>query len=134
MHKLVLFTILLVSLLLAACGAKQADIAIESTKFDFGDVVNGVIVSRDLTVRNTGESDLVVGSVVTTCGCTSATLEPMTIPAGSEAALHISFDSGAHGPHLTGEVMRRVIISSNDPDTPEATVDFVANILAPESQ
>ncbi len=83
-------------------------------------------------MRNSGQADLVIETVTTTCGCTTATLEPMTIPPGKEATLHIEFDSGAHGPELTGRLMRQVILLSNDPETPEATVQFVANVLPPE--
>jgi hypothetical protein len=57
----------------------------------------------------------------------------MTIPSGESATLHIEFDSGAHGPDLTGQIMRQVILISNDPEKPEATVEFVANILPPEA-
>jgi hypothetical protein len=132
MRKFVILSFMLHAFLLTACKGSQPQVSLETTEFDFGGVVNGVIVSRDLIVRNTGDTDLVVSTVTTTCGCTSATLEPMNIPAGGEAILHISFDSGAHGPYLTGEVLRRVILVSNDPEQPEATIDFVANILAPE--
>jgi hypothetical protein len=73
-------------------------------------------------------------TVTTTCGCTTATLNPMSIPVGGTATLHIEFDSGAHGPELTGQIMRQVILISNDPEQPEATVELVANILPPEGQ
>jgi len=132
MRKLVLFLFLFSVFWLTACESKKPQIELELTNFDFGDVVNGEIVSREIKVRNTGSTDLVVSSVMTTCGCTTASLQPMTIPAGGEAALQITFDSGAHGPDLTGEVMRRVILASNDLDSPEFLVDFVANILAPQ--
>jgi hypothetical protein len=58
----------------------------------------------------------------------------MIIPAGGTANLHIEFDSGAHGPDLTGQIMRQVILISNDPEQNEATVELVANILPPEDQ
>ena len=128
---LILFVLL--AALLTACAGNQPQINPETSEFDFGDVVNGVIMEKDLTVRNTGRGDLVVETVTTTCGCTTASLDAMTIPSGGSATLHIEFDSGAHGPELTGQVMRQVILISNDPQQPEATVQFVANILSPES-
>lgn len=133
MRKLILFTLLGLAVLLTACAGNQPEVSLETTEFDFGDVVNGEIVSRDLMVRNTGTANLVVDTVTTTCGCTTGSLEPMTIPAGGEATLHIEFDTGAHGPELTGQVMRQVILISNDPQTPEATVAFTANVLPPEN-
>lgn len=133
MRKIVCLSFLLFAFLLTACAGNQPDVNLETTEFNFGDVVNGVIMERDLTVSNLGKADLVVDTVTTTCGCTTANLDPMTIPAGGTATLHIEFDSGAHGPDLTGQVMRQVILISNDPEQPEATVEFVANILPPES-
>lgn len=122
-------------LLLAACGgaSKEPSIALETAAFDFGDVANGRIVTRELAVSNTGDAPLVVERITTSCGCTQATLEPMTIPAGESGLLTIRFDSGAHGPDLTGPMMRQVYLGSNDPDTTMATVEFTANITPPEN-
>jgi len=104
-------------------------LAADATLLDLGEIVNGVVVERDVAVRNDGDALLVVEEVLTTCGCTTAALEPMTLAPGEAGNLHIAFDSGAHGPELTGPVMRRVILVSNDPATPEATVDLQALIL-----
>jgi len=132
MRKLHLISFFMFGLLLTACAASQPDVSLETTEFDFGDVINGVIMEKDLMIRNIGTADLIVDTVTTTCGCTTAYLDLMTIPEGGIATLHIAFDSGAHGEELTGEVMRQVILISNDPKEPEATVQFVANILPPE--
>lgn len=128
----VLVALVVGALLLAACGGRP-NLEVEVAQFDFGDVVNGQVVSRDVTVRNTGTVDLVVREVSTSCGCTKATLEPMTIPPGGTAVLHIEFDSGAHGPELTGALVRQIFLVSNDPDQPEVVVEFTANVLPPES-
>lgn len=117
---------------LAGCASKQPHISLVST-LDLGDVVNGDIISRDVTVRNNGEALLVIDAVSTSCGCTKATLDPMTIPAGNRGTLHLEFDSGAHGPELTGELMRQVFIASNDPQQQEFILEFTANILARSS-
>ncbi len=132
--KELLITFILSGLLLAACTSGQPQINLETTNFDFGDVVNGEILSRDILVSNKGTKPVIAKSVSTTCGCTTATLEPMTIPVGGSANLHITFDSGAHGPELTGEVTRQIFITSNDPELPEAMVEFTANIVAEKTQ
>lgn len=105
-----------------------------ATLLELGEVVNGVIVERDVAVRNSGDAPLVVSEVLTTCGCTTAALEPMTLAPGETGNLHIAFDSGAHGPELTGPIMRRVILVSNDPTQPEASVDLQATILPPVAE
>ncbi|KAA3644108.1 MAG: DUF1573 domain-containing protein [Chloroflexi bacterium] len=129
-------TIVVVSLglLLAACaGSGAAQISLETEQFEFGDVVNGTLMTKDLTVSNVGTAPLLVEAVSTSCGCTTAALDPMTIAPGESATLHIEFDSGAHGPEYVGEFSRQIFIASNDEQTPEALIEFVANILPPES-
>jgi len=113
-----------IGLLLVACGGKQSQIAIEPVETDWGHVVNGNILSREVTVRNEGAAPLIIESVSTSCSCTAATLTPMTIAPGETGTLHIEFDSGAHGPDLTGELVRQVFVTSNDPDLPEAKIEF----------
>lgn len=132
MLKGLLITIILAGVSLVACTSGQPQINIETTHFDFGDVVNGEILSRDIVVSNKGKAPVIAKSVGTTCGCTTAKLEPITIPVGGTANLHITFDSGAHGSELIGQVTRQIFITSNDPDQPEVMVEFTANILAKE--
>ena len=121
---------LLMSVLLSACSG-QPQIVISETAIQLGDVVNGEIIERDLRVENTGEAALTIDAVTTSCGCTQASVEPATIPPGGSGTLHIEFDSGAHGPELTGELIRQVFVASNDPQQPELVVELAATILSP---
>ena len=125
--------ILVTTTLLGACVSYQPSIILEEDQLNLGDVINGEILTYELTVSNQGNSPLEVESVSTSCGCTTATLEPMTIQPGEKGILHIEFDSGAHGPELTGELVRQIYIVSNDPNIPEAKIEFVANILPKSS-
>lgn len=128
--KAVLYAPLLIaSFLLTACGAGQARISLETTEFEFGDVKAGDLASRDLTVTNTGSGTLLIENISTSCGCTTAILDNMSIPAGESTILHITFDSGVHG-DLTGLVTRQVFIASNDPDQPEIRIQFSANVIS----
>lgn len=117
-------------LLLSACSG-QPQIMVSETTIQLGDVVNGEIIERDLRVENSGEAALTIDAVTTSCGCTQASVEPTTIPPGGSGTLHIEFDSGAHGPALTGELIRQVFVISNDPQQPELVVELSATILSP---
>jgi hypothetical protein len=134
MHRLFLFAALVAGLLLVACSSAQPSIAVEPANLDLGEVVNGEIVSRDLTVRNDGQADLVIDSIITSCTCTQAAVEPMTIAAGQVGVLHIEFDSGFHGPDLTGPLIRQVFINSNDPQLPELQVELSVRVEANTAQ
>ena len=123
-----LIAFLLTALLLAACSAKKSSIVVEATNLDMGHVINGEIISREVAVRNEGQADLVIEGVTTSCGCTQATVTPTTIAPGESGVLHIEFDSGAHGPELTGELIRQVFITSNDPGQPETQIELTVFI------
>lgn len=125
-----LMILMLLAVALAACG-NRPQISVPEATLALGDVVNGEIIIREVTVQNVGESDLIIETVTTSCGCTEAAVTPMHIPSGDKGILTIRFDSGAHGPQLTGQLVRQVFIASNDPQQPEVVVELEANILPP---
>ncbi len=133
MRRLVFLAILVVGFLLVACSSGQPSVAVEATSLDLGNVVNGEIVSRDLVLSNEGDADLIIDSIITSCTCTQATVEPMTVPAGQSGVLNIEFDSGFHGPDLTGPLIRQVFIKSNDLRQPELQVELSVNVKARDS-
>jgi hypothetical protein len=128
MRRSVFFAVLVIGFLLAACSSGQPSISVEAASLDLGNVINGEIVSRDLTLRNDGEADLVIESIITSCTCTQASIDPMTIAADQSGILHIEFDSGFHGPDLSGPLIRQVFIYTNDPQTPELQVELSVNV------
>jgi hypothetical protein len=115
---------------LSAC-AGQPQIVVTENNLELGNVVNGEVVTREVRLQNMGQADLVIEGVSTSCGCTQATVEPMIIPPGGRGTISIRFDSGAHGPELTGPLIRQIFIASNDPQQPELVVELEANILPP---
>ena len=123
---------MVLTLLLSACGG-QPIISLAESNLDFGDVVNGEVVVREISVQNKGKGDLIIEAVTTSCGCTQAAIEPMTISPGNSGTLTVEFDSGAHGPDLTGELIRQVFIATNDPEQPETVLELAANILPPSN-
>lgn len=128
-----LFLLFVVAGLLAGCSGGAPEIAFETQDLDLGDVPNGTIATRDVAVQNDGDGMLVVESISTSCGCTAATLEPMQIAPGESGTLHIEYDAGAHGPELTGPLVRQVFINSNDPARPEVTVELAVNVTPPQA-
>lgn len=128
-NKTVFGMAIFVALFLVSCSAQPPQISLESYEFEFGDVVNGTIVSKDIVIENDGSSPLMIEEVSTSCGCTTGVIEPATISPGERGVLHIEFDSGAHGPELEGLLKRQVFIITNDPDSPEVRVEFTANVV-----
>jgi hypothetical protein len=133
MRRSILLVVFLFGLYLVACNSGQPSIAMDTMSLNLGKVVNGEIINRELTVRNNGETDLVIDSIITSCACTLATVEPMTIPADYSGILRIEFDSGFHGPEFEGSLIRQVFINSNDPEMPELIVELNVIVLANEN-
>ncbi len=125
-----LIALLVLAVALAACSGPP-QILVPEASLALGDVVNGDIVIREVTVQNVGESDLIIEAVTTSCGCTEAAVAPTRIPSNGSGTLTIRFDSGAHGPDVTGQLIRQVFIATNDPQQPEIVVELAANILPP---
>ena len=127
--KITLVFAIFASMFLVACRSQSPKISIDSYAFEFGDVVNGTVVSRDIVINNNGDAPLIIEEVSTSCGCTTGTIEPETISSGESGVLHIEFDSGAHGPELEGLLKRQVFLITNDPESPEVMVEFTANVV-----
>ncbi|HET6446208.1 MAG TPA: DUF1573 domain-containing protein, partial [candidate division Zixibacteria bacterium] len=81
MRRFFYFAVMVVGFFLVACSSGKPSIIVETTNLDLGNVINGEIVSRNLTLRNDGDADLVIDSIITSCTCTEASISPMTIAA-----------------------------------------------------
>jgi hypothetical protein len=114
---------------LAACGRGQPNIAVAATRHDFGRVEQGKVVATEIPMRNAGTQDLKMEAVSTSCGCTTAEVQPEIIPPGGEGRLIIHYDSGAHPDK--GPVQRHIYIASNDPDVAEVEVIITADVQPP---
>lgn len=106
----------------------QPDVAVKPANRHLGALGPTDVVNLSYIVMNTGNKDLVINNVVTSCGCTTATLSHSVIPPGHRADLGVRFDVGYH-PMKSGEQVIRVVwLMSNDPDTPVAEARLTALI------
>jgi len=129
--KLTLATIgVFFAVLLAACGGGAPDIELSQSETDLGEITIGEIRTVDIPVQNLGSGDLIIEAVSTSCGCTTASIEPEVIPPGGTGTLTVRYDSGLHGPDEVGPVMRQVFIASNDPSKPEVEFRFTAELIS----
>jgi hypothetical protein len=123
---------------------------VTSSLTDLGTIpIDGGVVTTEFAVQNTGESDLTITELQTSCGCTTAVLETAdgTSPAfgansaenpddwsavlapGQEASLIATFDPLHHGPDATGAFKRTVSILSNDPLSTRVDVAFEVEVV-----
>lgn len=124
MHAIVR-RILLLTLLAAACAVAQARFEIVGgDRFDFGRLFTVMPVSKDLTIRNTGDDTLKIKNVSGSCGCTGTLLSNRQIPPGGSGTLKITFDPAK----FNGGVEKVVSMHTNDPDAPNPHIYFTATI------
>jgi len=76
---------------------KVAKIEFDKLSHDFGTVVSGEVVSYKFKFKNSGDGDLLIGKVSTTCGCTVADYPKEPIKPGEVKYIEVTFDSSNRG-------------------------------------
>ncbi len=96
----------------SAWADARPQVVVVEKVFDFGTVSQGTVVKHDFTIRNGGDSDLVIQRVIPACGCTAATASSEPIVPGAERAVQVSFDTAG----FSGEKYKTVRVNTNDVD------------------
>ena len=68
-------------------------ISFDKKVHDFGKIIQGEKVSYNFRFTNTGNSDLVISQVNTSCGCTVTRYPKKTIKPGEKEKITVTFDS-----------------------------------------
>jgi hypothetical protein len=110
----------------APSGVPVPQLDIPSASHDFGDIYEAWDVTHTFAVQNTGDADLQISNLVTSCGCTTAELSGNIIPPGQRADLTVVFDANYH--ETQGEVTRLVWFATNDPTQPWVEMRITANV------
>jgi hypothetical protein len=99
------------------------------TEHDFGKVIQGERVTFAFKFRNTGEADLVIANISTTCGCTATDYPRTPIRPGEENTVKVTFDSAGK----EGFQNKSITIAANT--QPSTTVLYVkAMVFQPEKR
>ncbi|MBU3942993.1 DUF1573 domain-containing protein [Patescibacteria group bacterium] len=122
-----------------------AKVEITEMSYDAGTVsMADGLVKHTYEIKNTGEGDLKLKNIRTSCMCTTVYLKigdklspkfgmhdnpPIwteTIPPGETGYLEVTFDPAFHGPEGIGSLVRAVYVSTNDPDNKD--LEFLLSI------
>lgn len=68
-------------------------ITFEKKLHEFGSVIQGEIVSYNFKFTNTGNADLIIAKVSTSCGCTASNYPVDPIKPGESKMIEVKFDS-----------------------------------------
>jgi hypothetical protein len=109
-----------------AAGTPVPRLDLPSASYDFGSVYSSWALRHTFAVQNTGDVDLRISNLVTSCGCTVAELTNDVIPPGQRADLTVIFDADFHP--TSGETTRLVWFATSDPTQPWVEVRIAANV------
>ncbi len=113
----------------AATSGPQPRIQVPAPNYDFGTVLEGTPVKHEFMVRNTGQADLIIGHVQTSCGCTVAESDKKRLAPGEQTQLPVTFDTR----HERGHASRRIDVYTNDPQTPDLALE-IQGVVRTESE
>lgn len=95
---------------------------------EFGEVLAGNKISRNVLITNTGKDTLKISSVRAQCGCTATELKHGFVAPGDSTTVLITFNSNGYP---NGKVVKHVYVTSNDSTNANATLEFTANVIIP---
>ena len=120
--SLILFFLLFFS----SVALAQPKISFSQDVFDFGDINQGEVVKKTITIKNVGSEKLEILKVAPSCGCTVSTLKKDVLLAQEETSLDVEFDSKG----FSGNKVKTVRIYTNDPANQTKLLTLKGNILA----
>jgi hypothetical protein len=109
-----------------AADEPQPNVDLPLLRWDWGTIPVIPPVAQTFPIQNTGDEPLIITSVVSSCGCTTASLSSSVIPPGQRADLKVVFDPNFH--ETVGPVTRLVWLQTNDPDQPLIEIRLDANV------
>jgi hypothetical protein len=93
--------------------------------FDFGQILQGSIVTHPYRLTDLGSSPLTLQRVVPSCGCTTALLGRTVLQPGEATELAVKFNATGYA----GPVRKEVQVFSDDPRRPVVTLVFQASVM-----
>lgn len=127
-----------------------AKVEILEESFDFKDIpYGGGNAVHEFKVKNTGDKELQVANLATSCACSKAyfksakgespkfSMKGMSAPSawtgvlspGEEGLMVAVFDPTYHGPQGVGPIARVISFETNDPDRPYVELAFSGNVV-----
>ncbi len=93
-HKLLLGSLTLFFILIANFAQGQAKVEfVDSSVYDFGEVYMGDSAIHYFNFINTGNKQLIIDEVKTTCSCTASDWPRYPIPPNGKGSIRVKFDT-----------------------------------------
>jgi hypothetical protein len=113
----------------AEARARAPKIEFQEKVFDFGTMKQRSTVEHEFIFTNTGQSDLLIRKVSSSCGCTAVSPKEKTIKPGESSSIKAIFSSGTR----VGRQNKSITIITNAPDSPTVILRVSGNVAAPDA-
>ena len=111
---------------MAGIAQGEPGIAVSDSVWDFGEVTAAFRVGHAFRIKNTGDAEILIQRVETSCGCAVANLEEKTVEPGKEVLLRVNLHAGNLAPGVQSE--KTVTLTCNDPRGPVKTLALRARL------
>lgn len=110
-------------------SGESTEVQVDLLEYDFGKIKKeDGIVTTDFHIKNIGSADLVIGDILTSCGCTSAMVNSIVVAPSKSAVLKVSFDPNFHK-EPEGRFSRSVFVPTNDLEMEEIEFKIFVEII-----
>lgn len=123
--KNVFFIFCLIAVSVISAQQSVPKIVSTNPEHNFGEILEGQVVSHTYEIVNTGNADLKIDKVQASCGCTAAQPAKKLLKPGEKTTIKVEFDSS----NRMGFQQKYVYVFSNDPDLPQLRLSFSALIV-----
>jgi len=96
-----------------------------SQEHDFGNIVEGAIVTHDFIITNSGDAELYLIKVSSSCGCTVAKPEQEKLQPGESTKLKVTFNSA----NRHGRQKKHIYVFSNDKSNTRYRLAILSNVI-----
>ncbi|MGK9476022.1 DUF1573 domain-containing protein [Melioribacter sp. OK-6-Me] len=100
-------------------------IKLEKNIIDFGEIEEGSVKEATVKIKNAGKSKLEIRNIKSSCGCTAVLISNPVIEPGKEIGMKVKLDTKGR----EGELVRTVVLFTNDPDNPKQVITVSAKII-----
>jgi hypothetical protein len=111
---------------MAGIARGEPGIAVSDSVWDFGEVTAAFRVGHAFRIKNTGDAEILIQRVETTCGCAVAVLNDSTIKPGKEVYLRVTLNAANLAPETISE--KKVTLMCSDPREPVKTLALRARL------
>jgi hypothetical protein len=122
--------VLLTVMASAVVEAGGPRIRVEPTTFDFGRVLPHRTLRKEFRLRNLGDERLVIERISRSCRCTEAVAGELSLEPGASTRLRVKLETRK----TSGRMEERVLLSSNDAETPLLEIRLQATVVADETR